>query len=372
MASAARGDRGPGAPAQRIPSRPSHQERRRFVRLILAYAPGGRSLRKLAAEAAASGWSIFPTSPCSCGFAAAAMADASAKICWRAAMRRRRAGAQKRGPPHDASRIEGRAKPLSGALSYDVAGQGPRFPHYRSKKAKRWIAGVQPGDIAIADRGYPQPDGMLATRDAADLLVRLTWNSLNLRDGAGEPVDWLALFAKADAAGHFDMPSTVHKAAAASSRCLCGSSSRRSRRTSPSAPATWRATTPARINTTSPAHLEGRRKHACVTSLDAIASRLNCCPPLVRWQVESAFKRWKRKVLTKDSPENRSFFGEGVKVVVEVVVNPQRQIDHFDDLGDDLCATANRARKWRMLLLSCSMGTVRSLPVKSWSSGMRR
>ena len=32
----------------------------------------------------------------------------------------------------------------------------------------------------------------------------------------------------------------------------------------------------------------------------------------------------------------------------------------------------NRARKWRMLLLSCSMGTVRSLPTKSWSSGMRR
>jgi hypothetical protein len=54
---------------------------------------------------------------------------------------------------------------------------------------------------------------MRATRDAgADLLVRLTWNSLNLRDGAGEPVDWLALFAKADAAGHLDMPVTVHKA----------------------------------------------------------------------------------------------------------------------------------------------------------------
>ena len=56
--------------------------------------------------------------------------------------------------------------------------------------------GVQPGDIAIADRGYPQPDCMRATRDAgADLLVRLTSNSLNLRDGAGDPVDWLALFA---------------------------------------------------------------------------------------------------------------------------------------------------------------------------------
>ena len=37
-----------------------------------------------------------------------------------------------------------------------------------------------------------------------------------------------------------------------------------------------------------------------------------------------------RRVLTKDSPENRGFFGEGVKVVVEVVVDPQRQIDHFD------------------------------------------
>ena len=46
------------------------------------------------------------------------------------------------------------------------------------------------------------------------------------------------------------------------------------------------------------------------------------------------------RVLTKDSPENRGFFGEGVKVVVEVVVDPQRQIDHFDDLGDDLRAAA--------------------------------
>src|SRR5271156_4263977 len=38
------------------------------------------------------------------------------------------------------------------------------------------------------------------------------------------------------------------------------------------------------------------------------------------------------RVLTKDSPENRGFFGEGIKVVVEVVVDPQRQIDHSDDL----------------------------------------
>jgi hypothetical protein len=51
------------------------------------------------------------------------------------------------------------------------------------------------------------------------------------------------------------------------------------------------------------------------------------------------------RVLTKDSLENRSFFGEGVKVVVEVVVDPQRQIDHFDDLGDDLRAAAEPCEK---------------------------
>src|ERR1700678_4598617 len=51
------------------------------------------------------------------------------------------------------------------------------------------------------------------------------------------------------------------------------------------------------------------------------------------------------RVLTKDSPENRGFFGEGVKVVVEVVVDPQRQIDHFDDLGDDLRAAAEPCEK---------------------------
>src|SRR5271168_3501725 len=54
---------------------------------------------------------------------------------------------------------------------------------------------------------------------------------------------------------------------------------------------------------------------------------------------------WGYAKLTKDSPENRGFFGEGVKVVVEVVVDPQRQIDHFDDLGDDLRAAAKSCEK---------------------------
>src|SRR5271168_4716314 len=63
-------------------------------------------------------------------------------------------------------------------------------------------------------------------------------------------------------------------------------------------------------------------------------NRSRCCSMATKW-----------RVLTKDSPENRSFFGEGVKVVVEVVVDPQRQIDHFDDLGDDFRAAAEPCEK---------------------------
>jgi hypothetical protein len=58
-----------------------------------------------------------------------------------------------------------------------------------------------------------------------------------------------------------------------------------------------------------------------------------------RFRAQCNFSReCARRVLTKDSPGNRGFLGEGVKVVVEVVVDPQRQIDHFDDFGDDLRA----------------------------------
>ena len=49
--------------------------------------------------------------------------------------------------------------------------------------------------------------------------------------------------------------------------------------------------------------------------------------------------------LFTNSPENRSFFGEGVKIVVEVVLDPPRQINHYDDLGDDLRAAAEPCEK---------------------------
>src|ERR1700678_3597135 len=70
-----------------------------LLRLILAYAPGGRSLRRLAAEAAATGGgAMFPMSPFSHGFVAAAIGSSRfAKTCWRAAMSRRAGGWAKMG-----------------------------------------------------------------------------------------------------------------------------------------------------------------------------------------------------------------------------------------------------------------------------------
>ena len=61
-------------------------------------------------------------------------------------------------------------------------------------------------------------------------------------------------------------------------------------------------------------------------------------------EISRLASEWLR-VLIKDSPENCGFFGEGVNIIVEVVVDPQRQVDHFDNLGDDLCAAAEPREK---------------------------
>jgi hypothetical protein len=72
---------------------------------------------------------------------------------------------------------------------------------------------VTPGEIRLGDRGYPQPDGIKNVLAAgADVLVRLTWNSLQLTHADGKPVDWLELFKKAGAQGSLDLPIRVHKA----------------------------------------------------------------------------------------------------------------------------------------------------------------
>jgi Transposase DDE domain len=67
--------------------------------------------------------------------------------------------------------------------------------------------------LLIGDRGYPQPDGLRNTLDAgAEVLVRLTWNSLSLTNRDGPPVDWLALCAQAQREGGVDIPVLVRKA----------------------------------------------------------------------------------------------------------------------------------------------------------------
>jgi IS4 transposase len=71
---------------------------------------------------------------------------------------------------------------------------------------------VTPGEIRLGDRGFPQPDGIRNTLNAgADVLVRLTWNSLQL-SADKKPVDWLKLFKQAGKQGPIDIPVRMHKA----------------------------------------------------------------------------------------------------------------------------------------------------------------
>jgi len=214
-----------------------------LLRLILAYAPGGRSLRRLAAEAAATG--VVDVSDVALLARFRRCGDWLIALCENLLARRDEPAG-------------GRARP---------------------------------------DRGYPQPDGMRATRDAgADLLVRLTWNSLNLRNRAGEPVDWLDLFAKADVAGHVDMPVTVHKA-----RRRFEPLPMRLVVTPKPPDIAERARDVARHNArkdqrnVDPRTLRAAGYMILITSLDAAAFPPQWLVRLyrVRWQIELAFKRLK-------------------------------------------------------------------------------
>jgi hypothetical protein len=189
-----------------------------LLRLILAYAPGGRSLRKLAAEAAAAG--VVDVSDVALLERFRGCGDWLIALCEKLLPGRNApAGEATRHDQVrviDGSRIEGPGDTCVRLhLCYDVVGQRIAdfaiTPLDKGETLDRVRTG--PGDIVLADRGYPQPKAMRAVRDSgADLLVRLTWNSLNLRDDAGKSIDWLDVFTKADAAGQVDMPVTVHKA----------------------------------------------------------------------------------------------------------------------------------------------------------------
>jgi hypothetical protein len=52
-----------------------------------------------------------------------------------------------------------------------------------------------------------------------------------------------------------------------------------------------------------------------------------------------------KRVLTEDRSENIGFFKKTVEIVVEVMVDPQRQIDHFLNLGYNFGATTEPREK---------------------------
>jgi hypothetical protein len=66
---------------------------------------------------------------------------------------------------------------------------------------------VVKGEIRIADRAYLQPDRIEPVLDGGgDIIVRAGWKNARWLDAAGEPVDLLAEFRKAEASGLIDRP----------------------------------------------------------------------------------------------------------------------------------------------------------------------
>ena len=273
-----------------------------LLRLMLAYAPGGRSLRRLAAEAAAAG--VVDVSDVALLERFRGCGDWVIALCENLLANRDApagdATRQNRIRVIDGSRIEGPGETCFRLhLCYDVAGQRIAdfaiTPLDKGETLDR--VRLEPGDIVIADRGYPQPRAMRAVRDSgADLLVRLTWNSLNLRDGAEKPIDWLDAFAKADALGHVDIPVAVHKARGGFEplpmRLVI----------TPKPPdLAERARDVARHNArkdqrdVDPRTLKAAGYMILITSLDALAFPPRTLVWLyrVRWQIELAFKRLK-------------------------------------------------------------------------------
>lgn len=188
-----------------------------LLRLIFMYGPGGRSLRLVAAHAAAAG--VADVSDVALFDRFKAMPDWLEHLCKeRLACVAKKVGAKNAHRPImivDGSRLEGPGDRVWRLhLCYDpsqarivdavitTTKQGERLDRLA----------VTPNEIRLGDRGFPQPDGIGNTLDqGADVLVRLTWNSLQMTEN-GKPIDWLKLFNRADRQGAIDTPVRVHKA----------------------------------------------------------------------------------------------------------------------------------------------------------------
>lgn len=187
-----------------------------LLRLILAYAPGGRSLRQLAAEAAAR--EISDISDVAwmkrfggCGPWLTALADGLLA-------RPRAAAADAASRPVrlvDGSRIEGPGDSgLRLHLCWDAASRRicDLTVTTLSEGERLDRLPLQPGEIRLADAGMPHAEALRRAQAAGtDVLVRLTWNSLRLLDEADQPLDWLALCARSHAEGGLDLTVKVVK-----------------------------------------------------------------------------------------------------------------------------------------------------------------
>jgi transposase len=188
------------------------------LRFAFMYGPGGYSLRSLAASASARG--LADVSDVAILDRLKGSADWLQSLCEeRLAHAAQAVGAQTLGRPIrivDGSRIEGpggRAWRLH--LCYDPAlGRIVEAVVTPAKEGERLDRlAVTPGEIRLGDRAFPQPNGVKNTLGAgADVLVRVTWNSLKLTDAADKPLDWLALFEAAAAQGSLETPVRLHKA----------------------------------------------------------------------------------------------------------------------------------------------------------------
>lgn len=186
-----------------------------LLRLILAYGPGGRSLRGMSAEAAGLG--IADISDVALFNRFRLCADWLLALCERLlapgqAVETGRGGAVRL---VDASRIEGPGdacwrlhllwdaeRQRISQIDVTTLTHGERLDRLKA----------QPGEIRIGDRGYPHADGLRQIREAgADVLVRLTWNSLHLVDQDTRALDWMALFERASNNGGLDMAVRVCK-----------------------------------------------------------------------------------------------------------------------------------------------------------------
>jgi hypothetical protein len=178
-----------------------------------------------------------------------------------------------------------------------------RAAHQRLRRhAARSRRNAGPGNAPasetyIADRGYPQPPALHKARETgAGVLVRLTWNSLNLSDAAKRTLDWMALFARAAEDRVVDMPVTVHKPRGRFEPLpLHLVILPKPREIAQTALKTARHNARKSQRKIDPRTLEAAGYLILITSLDAAAFPPEAIATLyrVRWQIELAFKRLK-------------------------------------------------------------------------------